>query len=415
MYTLMTRILSPLLWLLVAVEAVKRRGGWTFFVQRLGLWFATLPPLPATINTSAPQRIWLHCASVGEVKAAQPLINALLNQSRQVVVTTNTPTGLALAKTLWQDRVFYAYLPLDWGFAVNHFLKRTQPQTLWVLETEIWPTLYKVCAQHGLPICIINGRLSQKTLAAPNWLKTAYRQALRQVNPLLARSPEDAQRFIELGALPQHVQVLGNLKYSQQHSLTHHARPITQPYVLLASSHHNEEQHIVQHWLTLQRPELMVIVPRHPRRSSAIQQQLKQLNVVYNVASLGQVPTAQTQVFLDDQFGKLMPLFEHAQLVIMGGSFVPKGGHNVLEPALYGRAILTGPDMSDFEAETALLKSHGGLIQCQDYQELMQQLNRLLSDHDAPALRENLGQGARTALNSQKNNLQRYLNALNIL
>jgi 3-deoxy-D-manno-octulosonic-acid transferase len=271
-----------------------------------------------------------------------------------------------------------------------------------------------VCAQQGLEICIINGRLSQKTLGAPAWLKTAYHQALQQVTQVLARSSSDAERFIQLGAWPQRVQVLGNLKYSQQHSLTHHARPISQPYVLLASSHSDEEQQILQHWLTLKRPELLVIVPRHPRRSNAIQQQLKRLNVLYHVASLGELPTEHTQVFLDDQFGKLMPLFEHAQLVIMGGSFVPKGGHNVLEPALYGRAIVTGPDMTDFETETAQLKAHGGLIQCQNYQELTQQLKRLLSDDDAPALREKIGQGARNALNSQKNNLQRYLDALNM-
>lgn len=400
LYQLLIRLLSPLIWLLTAMDAVKRRGGRAFLLQRLGLSY---PPLD-----KASDRIWIHCASVGEVKAAEPLIRELLDEY-ELLITTTTPTGKTVFEDLFAGRIEHRYCPLDWPFAVRRFLKACRPSELWVMETEIWPNLYRISQQTGLRIQILNARISFKTLKAPQWLKNAYRQTFTYVDQILARSDVEAARFISLGARPERIRVLGNLKYAQTEKPPANPRPIERTYILIASTHTDEELEITKLWLELQRPELLVIVPRHPIRSGAIQKQLESLNLRLKVASRGEKPDSATSVFLDDQLGKLMPLFEHAQVVVMGGSFAPKGGHNILEPAAYGSAIITGPDMRDFEEETALLLEHKGLIQCQGYADLKPALQNLLAH---PEKANKLGSHALKALQAQQDILNRYLAAL---
>ena len=399
-YQLLIRLFSPIIWILVFINSIKKQGGGAFIRQRLGLEYPALPQVS--------QRIWFHCASVGEVKAAEPLIRTL-ESKYHILVTTNTPTGKQMIKTLFQDKVTHCYLPLDWPFAIKHFLKNCQPTDAWILETEIWPNLYRLCHQQNIKLKILSGRLSPKTLNAPNWLKKSYQNSLKHVHQILARSQDEAERFIALGASQEKVVVLGNLKYAQITALPHAPRSIDQEYVLLASSHEDEELQITQRWQQLNRSELLVIVPRHSNRSAAIQKQLKPLYPNLLVASKGEFPTNETSLFLDDRLGKLMPLFEHAKAVIMGGSFAPKGGHNILEPAAYQKAIIVGENMKDFAEETALLQQYSGLIQCQDYQALSKILPPLL---DHLEQRQQLGQNAFATMQSQRNMLQNYLDHL---
>ncbi len=399
-YQFLIRLFSPLIWLLIVKDSIKKQGGGDFIKQRLGLDYPALPQVS--------QRIWIHCASVGEVKAAEPLIRAL-ESTYHILVTTNTPTGKQQVSRLFQDQVDHCYLPLDWPFAIKHFLNRCLPTECWIVETEIWPNLYRICAQHAIPLNIINGRLSSKTLPPPSWLKKSYQQSLLKVNKILARSQAEADRFIALGAPSHVITVLGNLKYAQVQAIPHAPNPMPREYVLLASSHHDEELQIAQQWARLQRPELLVIVPRHPNRSEAIQKQLRPFFPDLKTASKNQYPNAMTPLFLDDRMGKLMPLFEHAKLVIMGGSFVPKGGHNILEPAIYQKAIITGADMSDFTEEMALLQSHSGIIQCQNIQALSNILPSLLNDQKQ---RQILGKNAFLAIQTQQKILQDYLDHL---
>ncbi|VAW48935.1 3-deoxy-D-manno-octulosonic acid transferase [hydrothermal vent metagenome] len=399
-YQLLIRLFSPFICLLITKDSIKKQGGGNFIKQRLGLDYPALPQVS--------QRIWIHCASVGEVKAAEPLIRAL-ESTHHILVTTNTPTGKQQISNLFQNKVDHCYLPLDWPFAIKHFLRNCLPTECWIVETEIWPNLYRICAQHAIPLSIINGRLSPKTLNAPSWLKKSYQQSLLKVNKILARSQTEADRFIALGAPPHIVTVLGNLKYAQIQAVPHASNPMPRDYVLLASSHHDEELHIAQQWKNLQRPELLVIVPRHPNRSEAIQKQLLSLFPDLKIASKNQHPNAMTTLFLDDRMSKLMPLFEHAKLVIMGGSFVSKGGHNILEPATYQKAIITGSNMSDFIEEMALLQNHSGIIQCQNVQALSKILPPLLNDQKQ---RQILGKNAFKAIQTQQSILQDYLNQL---
>lgn len=402
-YQVLIRILSPLVLLLTVLDGAKREAGASFLLKRLGF---KLPNLATT-----EQRIWIHCASVGEVRAVEPLVNMMLTKtpSLDLIITSNTATAHRLITNLFASQVHNAYCPLDYPCAIRRFLKLCKPTELIIVETEIWPNLYQQCSQRNIPIRIINGRLSNKTLRAPNWLKSSYQQALQYVDQILARSKTDADNFIQLGADTDKITVPGNLKFAQQQQLTHFENPIGQDYVLVASTHEDEEYQISHLWLQLRRPELLVIVPRHPNRSSAIQKVLTRLGCTHAVASRGGTINSDTQVYLDDRIGHLMPLYEHAKLVIMGGSFVAKGGHNPIEPALYKKAIITGPDYRNFKDELALLIAHQGVLISENYAELNQHITHLLNDTSSVKL---LGENACRAIETQNQILTNYWNAL---
>lgn len=405
MYAFLIRLLAPLILGLLILETFKRHGGWRFFLQRLGWGY---PPLKQPVR-------WIHCASVGEVSSIEGLVNALPEET--FLITTNTPTGSDRITQLFGDKVYQAYLPFDWPYAIKHFLKAYQPISLWVVETEIWPNLYCLTAQQGIPITLINARLSKKTLKAPVWLQTAYQQALSHVQSLLARDESEANRFKTLGIKANTIQIIGNLKYAGLAKLPNETPPLKQAYLLLASSHANEEIQITQAWLKLGRKEVLVIVPRHFKRGKAILKSLealkKQEALSFSVQLTSQQPiqnqTTEAQILIDDTMGQLMAWFAYAKLVVMGGSFVPAGGHNVLEPAAVSAAIITGPDMSDFIPETQLLKTHQGIVQVKDMTRLCQQLSLLLDDESA---RHTLGKNAKASIQTQAHILDNYIQAL---
>jgi 3-deoxy-D-manno-octulosonic-acid transferase len=386
---------------LILWDAYKRQGGKAFILQRLGVSY------PAT----RPGAIWIHCASVGEVKAIEQLVKSAPTQNW--LITTNTPTGFQTALSLNLPNCELRYCPFDWPFAIKRFLNASQPAQLWVVETELWPNLYRLCAQRAIPISLINGRLSRKTLNAPAWLKRQYQTCLNVTTRILARSNVEEARFLSLGADTDKLDVLGNIKYAGLAQVPIYPRPLARDYVLLASSHADEEQHIAQHWLALQRHELLVIVPRHAKRGRAIYRQLQQQGIAVMLASAVRDKQAcqNATVWIDDSFGQLMAWYAHAELVIMGGSFVPKGGHNFLEPAAYGKAILTGPDTSDFDDELKPFVEQGGLMVCADYAVLQRRLNQLMTNG---GLRARLAENARRVLAAQPDVLQAYRQALKL-
>lgn len=401
-YQSLIRILSPLIILIIAIEAIKRKGGKRFFCQRLGLKFSK----KTGQNASSP--IWIHCASIGEVKAAEPLIRNLLI-SENILITTSTPTGATLVQELFSNSVNHNYLPFDWPYAIQKFLKTFTPKALWVVETEIWPNLYRLTQKKGIPISLLNARLSQKTLNSPAWLKATYQKTLQSVDQILARSQLEADRFETLGAPVEKIKVLDNLKYAGLIDQPNYPPIIEREYVLAASTHHNEEQQLVSIWLKLNRPELLVIVPRHPKRRDQILKTLSSNRHSIAVFSLNEPVIDQTKIYIDDQIGALMPLYAHAKLIIMGGAFVPKGGHNVLEPAAVKAAIITGPDMSDFEAETQLLLNKQAMIQLNSINELKHTIPTLLNSESK---RQTIGLAAYQVIKSQSHILNDYLKAL---
>lgn len=400
-YQLLIRLLLPI----AAVFLVFTKHKTPYFLsQRLGFNYRTV--------FKNQQPIWIHCASVGEVKAVEQLVQHFSKQ-HAILITTNTPTSKILVDNLFDsNNIQHQYCPYDLPMFINNFIKVHNPSLLWVVETEIWANMFNGCYQKNIPVKIINARLSKKSLNVPNWLKDTYTKTLQKTTQILTRSEQEKKRFIAFGVEPSKIKSLGNLKYSAIANDKVATANINRDFVLLASSHEDEELTIAQIWLQLNRPELLIIVPRHPKRGKKITQQLEQLtNINLVVYSQNKTPNQHTNIYLFDTIGKLSPLFAEAKLVIMGGSFVKKGGHNILEPASVKSAIITGEDMSDFEDETELLKEFKGIQQVNSYEQLEQLLASLLDDKKAL---QQQGENAYQATLSQQNILNEYFEQLTI-
>jgi 3-deoxy-D-manno-octulosonic-acid transferase len=399
------RLLAASLFPLVAAWTVwlgwKHRDG-RFVRERLG-W----PYRPADRNA-----VWVHAASVGEVNAALPLIAEVRRRhpAARVLLTTSTPTGGALARRHAHDGIHHAYLPFDRSGGVRRFLARHRPRCGLVVETELWPNLYRACAAADVPLVIVNGRVSARTLKASVWLRDLYTACLAGVCKVLARSPEDRDGFLALGAPPSTVEVLGNLKFAAPGRAGTAPMSLGRPYVLAASTREGEEALFLKAWRQAGNEHLLVIAPRHPKRLDAVLADVKPFGPIA-VRSRGEAVSQDTRVYVADTFGELEAFMAGAELVFMGGSLVPKGGHNVLEPARLGKAVVFGPHMENFAEEARLLLQQGAAMQVDDSQ-LAGTLSELLA---APARREAMGQRARTAVAARADIAVRYVDALDAL
>ena len=372
-YRLLIFTLSPIILGHIIWKSVSNKQG-RYFWQRLGFNYAKLPE----------NCLWFHCASVGEVNTLLPLLKNLHAKNNQLNfnITTNTVTGSKIVKQQKLDYLFHSYLPFDWRFSVNRFLSVVSPAALYVLETEIWPNLFSLCHDKGIGIHIINARLSSKTTTAKPWVKSLLKTALSKVDTISARSEQDAQAYELLGADKNKISTVGNLKFTT--ALNNHQSTednnfsINRGYVLVASTHDDEELQIYNIWKKLNREELLIIAPRHPERAISIVKILNCDNL--SIRSKKQPVTDKTNVFLLDTVGELNNYFKNAKLVIMGGSFTAIGGHNILEPASYNNAIITGPYMENFKQELSLMLEKKAIVQVSSIDKLKEQLNNLLND-----------------------------------
>ncbi|MGB0866304.1 MAG: 3-deoxy-D-manno-octulosonic acid transferase [Granulosicoccaceae bacterium] len=403
LYRLLLTLLTPVLVVVIGWQAWKNRSK-RFAMQRLGIGF--------TLTTQRP--VWIHCASVGEVNAAKALIEGL--RAKQdcppLLVSTATPTGAdAVLQQGWND-IPHVFLPLDFSWTVVRAFNAIEPRALLLMETEIWPNLIHQAHRQGVPVVIFNGRLSPRTMNAPQWLRPVYQQTLAKVSTVLAKSSEDAKRFVSLGAAADRVQTLGNLKFAAAaQAQATQANPIDQPFWLAASTHENEEQQLCQ--ALLREPKgataLLLIAPRHPKRSAKIQQQLQALGIEFAVRSKSETIEVDTQVYLADTLGEMQGWLQHAQLVFMGGSLVDVGGHNLLEPAAAGKPIISGPYLHNFTEEAALLSEVGALEIRDNANDVINSVTELLSN--APA-RQTRGLAGQRAALQQATVLSDYLKAL---
>jgi len=348
---------------------------------------------------------------VGEVNAIVPLLKKFSadHPTQPILLTTTTISGFNNAQRCIPDIVHH-FLPFDFQHAVRRFTKRVQPKALFIVETEIWPTLFWECGRQSIPIEIINGRLSQKSLSSPGWVRRLYRDALDNVLVIAARSDTDRDGFITLGADPEKCQTIGNIKYavsleSEESASVAGIDGIGRPIVVAASTRDGEEKIIASSWsAACTDNHLLVIVPRHPERLIDILKDLASYNVA--IRSRGELPSNKSEIYLADTFGELKPFIAHSELVIMGGSFVARGGQNLIEPAAMGRAIIVGPHMDNFEGETRALLNQRAVIQVPNPEALTQKLSELIGN---PQERERIGQQARTFIESHADVLNRYM------
>jgi 3-deoxy-D-manno-octulosonic-acid transferase len=372
-YRLLVIILSPVILGHIIWKSVSNKQG-RYFWQRLGFNYVKPPE----------NCLWFHCASVGEVNTLLPLLKNLhaKNKILNFIITTNTITGSKIVKQQKLDYLFHSYLPFDWRFSIKRFLKTVNPATLYVLETEIWPNLFDLCFSKGIAIHIINARLSSKTTSAKPWVKSLLKTALSKVDTISARLEQEAQAYELLGADKNKISTVGNLKLTtalKNHQSTEDNNfSLNREYILVASTHDDEECQIYAIWKKLNREELLIIAPRHPERATSIVKKLDCDNL--SIRSKKQPITDKTNVFLLDTVGELKNYFKNAKLVIMGGSFTAIGGHNILEPASYNSAIITGPYMENFKEELELMINKNAIIQVASYQALDKELTTLLDD-----------------------------------
>lgn len=401
LYRVLLRCLAPLLLVHLTVRAM-RDGGPRYVRERLGHG-------PSPADRDARARPWVHAASVGEVMTVLPLVEAMLaapDDVSSVLVTTNTPTGADVLARHAPDGVRHRYLPIDWPGATRRFLDRERPTSGWIVETEIWPWLFARAKARAVPLSIVNARLSAKTLRhADGPLAPTYRRALAGID-VLARAESDARGFLALGAEAVRTRVVGELKFAGGSGpAAPPAALVDRPYVLAASTHEDEERRLADAWLRTRPEGLLVIAPRHPERGAAIARELADIRR----RSLGEIPPPGARLHLADTLGELDAWYAHAAGAFVGGSLIPRGGHNVLEPARHGRPIVVGPHTTNFADIVATLRRREAIVEVDDAVAVARFLSRAL---DGDATLAHRGERARDVSNDAADVVTRYLAAL---
>ncbi|MDD5389734.1 MAG: lipid IV(A) 3-deoxy-D-manno-octulosonic acid transferase [Gallionellaceae bacterium] len=350
-YSLVWLFVLPLAFLHLLRRAWRQPAYLRHWSERLG--FA--PGVP----TRQPL-IWLHAVSVGETRAAAPLLKALKarHPDHAILLTHTTPTGRETGRELFGDSLIQCYLPYDFPPLVWLFLRRARPVMGVIMETEIWPNLYAVCARRGVPLFLVNARLSEKSARGYARFRALTAPALRGLAGIAAQTESDARRLRELGAVD--VAVGGNVKFDVTPPADTQARAralramFAGRFVFLAASTREGEEALILDALDgVNIPGLLlVLVPRHPQRFDAVARQLEERNMAYARRSTNQPLQPTTRIFLGDSMGELAAYYAAADLAYVGGSLLPLGGQNLIEAAAAGCPALIGPHTWNF-AEAA--------------------------------------------------------------
>lgn len=364
-------------------------------LERLGYRPGELPPEP---------RYWIHAVSVGEVMAAIPLISALRRRwpDLHAVVTTVTPTGARVVRDRLGAAVAHRYFPLDFPGAVRRMLASVRPEFFVALETELWPNFLRALQPRGIASMIANGRISDRSFRRYRLVRPLMRRILDGVTVFGMQSAEDARRIIALGANPERVIVTGNLK---SEALTDEpgGDAVWRRLLGLAggelvwiagSTHRGEEEPVLEAFERLRRryPSLvLVLAPRHPERVPEVERAIRARGLTSVRRTALPRDRDASAVIVLDTVGELVELYQLAAVVFLGGSLVPAGGHNMLEPALRRKPVVFGPNNGNFREAAELLLTAGAALVVRDGRELAQTLDRLLAD---AALRVRMGEAA---------------------
>lgn len=376
----------------------------------------------AAVQYAGAQRgFWVHAVSVGEMIAAAPLIRELQSRYPQlpITVTTMTPTGSERVRALFGDSVFHVYAPYDLPLFIALFLRRVRPRCVLIMETELWPNTVRACARRGIPVLLANARLSQKSAAGYARFAALTRPMLRDLAKVVAQNAADGARFVALGLPPERLTVSGSIKFdlTLAAELRQRAAALktalggsTRPIWIAASTHAGEDE-IALHAHRLLRARhadaLLILVPRHPERFDAVAKLIEQQGFGYRRHSQpGAGLSADAAVLLGDTMGELLLLYGCADVAFVGGSFVERGGHNMLEPAAWALPVLTGPSDFNFREISALLQAAGALRQCDSAEQLADQVEVLFS---IAAERQSRGAAAQQVVEANRGALEKLL------
>jgi 3-deoxy-D-manno-octulosonic-acid transferase len=410
LYTLLLYLALPI----VLLRLLLRGLGAPAYLRRWPERFGRFPHAPPAAGA-----IWVHAVSVGEAIAAFPLVHKLreIYPALPIVFTTTTPTGSERVSRQFGDTVHHGYLPYDLPGAVARFLARTRPAIAVILETELWPNMYAACAARRIPLIVANARLSARSAVAYRRVARLTRATLRQVALIAAQSEADAARFLALGAPADRVRAIGNLKFdlALPPDLAERAAELRRAWGgqrriwIAASTHEGEEAQILDAYTQarVQIPDLLlVLVPRHPERFGRVAA-LCQTRGYRTVRRSENHPCApDTDVFIGDSMGELLLFYAAADIAFVGGSLVPSGGHNPLEPAALARPVLHGPHMFNFAEISRLLHAAGGAREVKDAGELAQAVGDCLTH---PGLCRESGEKALAIVEQNRGALKRLL------
>jgi 3-deoxy-D-manno-octulosonic-acid transferase len=407
-------------WLYQMLRHGKYRRG---FAERAG----KVPQrLSAASNESPVQArvIWIHAVSVGEVQAVSGLVEQMRRACAQhrIVVSTTTDTGQTLArKRFGEENVFY--FPMDFAFAIRPYLAALQPELVVLAETEFWPNFLRIVHSSGARIAVVNARISDRSWPSYRRFRWALQRMLQHVDLFLAQTPEDAARLESIGADPRRVQVAGNLKYDvtlpspppivetlRQSLAAENAGPV----LVSGSTVEDEEPLLLRAFenLRVSHPKaVMLLAPRHPERFDQVAAILDQMGIPWHRRSRWQEEHLAGSVLLVDSIGELSALYALADVAFVGGSLVPRGGHNIIEPAQHGVAIVTGNYTENFRDIVSLFQSRDA-VRIVSLAELPLTLMHLI-ENDAE--RRGLGRRAKETMQSQAGATTRTLEALEAL
>ena len=414
--TLLTLVaLSPYL----AYQALRHRKYVGSLRQRLGY-------LPVSFNLDGDDSIWVHAVSVGEVLAARPLIAELRRRypRLRLFLSTTTLAGQQLARQGVTDVDGVLYFPFDWAFSVRRTLNQVKPRLFVMIETEIWPNLLRECRHRGIPTVLVNGRISYRSFPRYRLIRPLFRHVLADVDRFCVQGGEAARRLEQLGADPARITVTGSLKFDaldviptpgrgRERVLRFFRMSANRPVLVAGSTLKGEEAAIVRAFNRLRTGgsnPLLVLAARHPERFAEVERlcQSEGLSTVRRTdLPIDAEPRADAVVL--DTIGELAEVYQIATVVFVGGSLVRAGGHNILEPAVFGKPIVFGPHMENFAEIAETFLANDAAFQVRSDRELETTIMSLMED---PVRRARLGAAARALVDANRGAKDRTLAVL---
>ena len=402
-------------------QGLRRRKYFGSLRERLG-W------LPVSFNLDAEPSIWIHAVSVGEALAARPLVEELRTRypGFRLFVSTTTVAGQQLARRQLSDVDGVFYFPIDFAWVVRRVFDRVRPRLLVLMEGEIWPQVLREARRRGVKTAVVNGRISARSLPRYRLLRPLMRRVLADIDAFCMQSEEGARRITLIGADPARVRVTGSLKFDavkvpppsahgrpRDRVLRFFAVPPTRPVIVAGSTMRGEERPVLQAFRRIKATQpqaLLILAPRHTDRFT---------EVMHVSRGEGFATARRTELAIDadpradvvvlDTIGELALVYQLATVAFVGGSLVPTGGHNILEPAVYGRPVVFGPSMSNFAEIAELFLAHGAALQVQTAHELEETLITLMSDS---VRRASVGAAARALVDANRGATDRTLDVL---
>ncbi|MFH0022738.1 lipid IV(A) 3-deoxy-D-manno-octulosonic acid transferase [Pseudomonas fluorescens] len=404
---------------LVAIRLWLRARKAPAYAKRIGERFSCNMP------TLQPGGIWVHAVSVGESIAAAPMIRALLQRYPQlpITVTCMTPTGSERIQALFanEPRIQHCYLPYDLPCAAARFLDRVQPKLAVIMETELWPNHIHQCAKRGIPVALANGRLSQRSAKGYGRFSKLTAPMLAEMSLFAVQTEAEAQRFRDLGARPETVDVTGSIKFDltidpqllqRAADLRAQWQALERPVWIAASTHEGEDEVVLDahRRLLANHPDaLLILVPRHPERFNTVFDLCQREGFATLRRSTGTIVDAQTSVLLGDTMGELLFLYALADSAFVGGSLVANGGHNLLEPAALAKPVISGPHLFNFLDIAAQLREAGALAEVDDAEGLAVEVQRLF---ELPRDAQRMAEAGLAVMRRNQGALQRLLEGL---